>query len=851
LKPLRTFTVEANLPKAIERLRELAMNLRWSWDHETVALFRRVDGALWEDCRNPVYMLGHTQQDRLEAAARDSAFLAHYERVLESFDAYMDPDSTWFSDRYGAAEQPRIAYFSMEFGLTECIPNYSGGLGVLAGDHLKAVSDLGLPVVGIGLLYQRGYFRQQLTADGWQQERYPENDFFTLPLALERDEAGQPVTIRVDMRGRPVRAQLWRVQVGRVPLILLDTNVTQERAGDEDITDDLYGGDREMRIRQEIVLGIGGMRALEKLGYRPTVYHMNEGHSAFLALERVRMQMESEGVDFEVARQAAGCGNVFTTHTPVPAGIDEFAVDLVDRYFASYWPRLGLTREEFLALGRHAGAHPEAPFNMAILAMRMSALRNGVSRLHGEVSRKMWAELWTGLPESEVPIASVTNGVHVHSWISHDMRGLLERYLGPRWVDSPGDPAAWSGVEDIPGEELWRTHERRRERLVAFARRRLRTQLVRRGASTTAIQRSEEVLRPDVLTIGFARRFATYKRANLIFRDLARLRRILMNPERPVQILISGKAHPRDNPGKDVIRQIVQWSSDEQLRRHIVFLEDYDMTVARYMVQGTDVWLNTPRRPLEASGTSGMKAALNGSLHLSVPDGWWAEAPREGAGWAIGRGESYADDHEEDETEARILYDLLEREIVPLFYDRGRDGLPRGWLEHMKASMSRMGPLYSANRMVQGYARRFYAPSDRRSEELVRDGLSKARDLATWRDKVLEAWPKVRFVDVKTTEQNGLRVGGRIEVGVRADLGGLGPEDVVVEVYEGDVSASGELVNGHAQRLAHAEEGTDGVHTFTGEVRCERSGRVGLAVRMRASREDVATPLDQDLLRWA
>jgi starch phosphorylase len=851
VKPLRTFTVEAKLPEALTRLRELAQNLRWCWDHETIALFRRLDRALWEECRNPVYLLGHTQQDRLEEAARDSAFLAHYERVLDSFDAYMNPGTTWFAERYGPAAEPEIAYFSAEFGLTECIPNYSGGLGVLAGDHLKAVSDLGLPLVGVGLLYQKGYFRQYLSADGWQQERYPENDFFTLPITQVKDASDRPITVRVEIRGRPVRAQLWRVQVGRVPLILLDTNVPQERPGDQSITDELYGGDLEMRIQQEILLGIGGMRALEALGYEPPVVHMNEGHSAFLALERIRQLMQREDVSFRTARQAAVSGNVFTTHTPVPAGIDVFPPELMERYFSSYWARLGLSQSEFLSLGRLDPTQSEQPFNMAVLAMRMSSLRNGVSRLHGEVSRRMWADLWPHTPVEEVPISSITNGVHVHSWISHDMRGLLERYLGPRWVESPGDPAAWSGVEDIPSEELWRTHERRRERLVAFSRRRLRRQLIRRGASAAEVAKAEEALRPDALTIGFARRFATYKRANLVFRDMERLRRILTATDRPVQILISGKAHPRDNPGKEVIRQIVHWASDEVLRRHIVFLEDYDMTVARYLVQGADIWLNNPRRPLEASGTSGMKAAVNGTLHLSVLDGWWAEAPRDGAGWSIGRGEQYADDHEQDEVEARILYDLLEREIVPTFYERGPDGLPRGWIAMMKASISRMGPLFSANRMVQSYARRFYVPALRRARDLAKDDLAKAADLATWLERVREGWPEVRFLDVEAGGQNGLQVGGSIAVSARVELGGLDPEHVLVEAYEGDVGANGDLLNGRPQRLGCAGEDPEGGHRFQGEIPCERSGRMGLALRIRPHRDDVDGAVDSELILWA
>jgi glycogen phosphorylase len=851
LKPIRTFTVEAMLPESIGRLRELAHNLRWSWDHETIALFRRIDRSLWEECRNPVYLLGHTKQDRLVEVARDRAFLAHYQRVLDGFDAYMNPRETWFSAKYQATDSPKIAYFSAEFGLTECIPNYSGGLGVLAGDHLKAVSDLGLPLVAVGLLYQKGSFRQYLSPEGWQKERYPENDFFTLPLTQVLDPEDRPVTVHVDIAGRRVRAQIWRVQVGRVPLLLLDTNVPQDRPGDQNITDELYGGGLDRRIQQELILGIGGMRALVTMGYEPTVFHMNEGHSAFLALERIRMIMAREEVDFATAREAAVCGNVFTTHTPVPAGIDVFPMDLIDRYFNTYWPRLGLSRDEFFALGRGEADALDQPFNMAILAMRMSSLRNGVSRLHGDVSRKMWSYLWPGFPESEVPITSITNGVHVHSWISHDMRGLLERYLEPTWMEAPGEAGSWSGVEDVPAEELWRTHARRRERLVAFSRRHLKRQLVQRGAPATDVARAEEVLRSDALTIGFARRFATYKRANLLFRDMERLEAILTNPERPVQIILAGKAHPRDDPGKEVIRQIVKWAGNERFRRHIVFLEDYDMTVARYLVQGADIWLNTPRRPLEASGTSGMKAAMNGALHVSVLDGWWDEAPRDGAGWTIGNGDVYGSEEEQDDLEARILYSLLEREIVGTFYERGPDGLPRRWISMMKASVSRMGSLFSANRMVQGYARRFYMPADRRSAEIQAEGLELARDLARWRERMQECWSRVRFVDVETRARNGLMVGSAIDVFARLDLADLGPGDVVVEVYEGDVNASGEFMNGQAQALRCKETDKDGLHLYRGWVECQRSGRIGLSVRVRPSRRDLETPPESPLMLWA
>ena len=632
MHPIRTFTITPSLPASIERLHELAYNLWWAWHMEVIDLFRRLDRDLWEETgHNPVLMLGVIEQEKLERAAQDEAFLASMERVLEDFDRYMQSQTTWYQERYGASARPTIAYFSAEFGLTDCIPNYSGGMGVLAGDHLKSASDLGLPLVGVGLLYQQGYFRQYLSADGWQQERYPENDFYTMPVRLERRQDGTPVMIEVSYPGHKVRAQVWRVQVGRVSLFLLDTNLEDSPPEDRDITDQLYGGDMDMRIRQEIVLGIGGIRALKALGIHPTVCHMNEGHSAFLALERIRLLMEEHNLSFAEAREAAAAGNIFTTHTSVPAGIDLFPPGLMDKYFADYYPSLGLSRDELLALGRVNPADPNEPFSMAVLALRLSASSNGVSKLHGTVSRRMWQAVWPGVPEDEVPITSVTNGIHPLSWISHDMADLFDNYLGPTWRENPADPEVWKEVDEIPDEELWSTHERRRERLVAFARRRLQAQLEEHGAPPSEVERAKEVLDPEALTIGFGRRFVTYKRATLILRDPERLARILNNKDRPVQIIYAGKAHPKDQPAKELIKQIVHFARRDEFRRRIVFLEDYDICVARYMVQGVDLWLNNPRRFQEACGTSGMKAAVNGAIKY--------ECPR----WLVGRGLSAGD----------------------------------------------------------------------------------------------------------------------------------------------------------------------------------------------------------------
>ncbi|HEU0264134.1 MAG TPA: alpha-glucan family phosphorylase, partial [Geobacterales bacterium] len=638
-KMLHRFTVVPSLPKELSGLQRIAYNLWWTWEPEARELFRRIDPELWKETRhNPVEIIGVLQQTSLEILMADDGFISHLGRVETKLKEYL-AGRTWFGRQHGDAAGSRIAYFSMEFGLHESLPVYSGGLGILAGDHLKSSSDLGIPLVGVGLLYRQGYFRQYLNIEGWQQEFYPENDFYNLPLHLERAENGTPLTVEVELPGRKVKLHIWRVQVGRIPLYLLDANLEENGVEDREITAQLYGGDQDMRIRQEIVLGIGGIRALKALGLPPDVCHMNEGHAAFLALERIRCQMTERGIGFHEAREAVRRGNIFTTHTPVEAGIDHFHPDLIERYLGRYYRALGLSREEFLALGRRNSHDSHETFCMAILAIKLAGHVNGVSQLHSEVSRKMWQDLWPVLPEEHLPIMAITNGVHSKTWISNEMAGLLTRYLGSRWLENPSDATLWRRASRVPDAELWRSHERGRERLVDFARRRLREQLTQVGATAREIAIADEVLDPEMLTIGFARRFATYKRGTLLLRDLERLARILTNHDRPVQIVFAGKAHPQDNEGKELIRQIVQLSKQDRFRHRVVFLEDYDMAVARYLVQGVDIWLNTPRRPLEASGTSGMKVAMNGGLNLSVLDGWWCEGYRGNNGWAIGKGE--------------------------------------------------------------------------------------------------------------------------------------------------------------------------------------------------------------------
>jgi starch phosphorylase len=852
MKPIRTFTIIPSLPPSLDRLRDLAYNLRWAWDHSTIELFRRLDSDLWETTgHNPVLLLGSIDQAALDAAAADDGFLSHLGGVSQYLDAYLEGKTSWFRRVHGAAEGPLVAYFSAEFGVTECLSIFAGGLGVLAGDHLKSASDLGIPLVGMGLLYQQGYFRQSLNEAGWQQEAYPDNDFHNLPLALERRGDGEPLTIAVPYPGRQVITQVWRAQVGRVPLYLPDTNLAENSPQDRNITHQLYGGDLEMRIQQEIMLGIGGYQALEALGPEPVVYHMNEGHSAFLGLERVRQLMEAHRLSFAEAWEAASAGLVFTTHTPVEAGHDYFPLDLIDRYFADYNLKLGLSRQDFLALGRRDSHDEGEPFCMTILALRLANYSNGVSRLHGHITRRMWHGLWNRVPEDEIPITHITNGVHFRSWISLEMNQLYDRYLGPRWREEPADQKVWQHAERIPDEELWRTHARRRDRLVVFARR-LQAQLERRGAPQSEIQAADEALDPAVLTLGFARRFAPYKRANLLLRDPERLERLLNDPDRPMQVIFAGKAHPRDDSGKELIRQIVSLARQPEFRRRLVFLEEYDMAVARYLVQGCDVWLNNPRRPLEASGTSGMKAAANGALNLSTLDGWWDEAYRPEVGWAIGRAETYANPEDQDRAEGEALYDLLERDVAPMFYDRGVDRLPRRWLARIKASIGNLCHYYNTHQMVQGYTECFYLPSEGRFEQLTADQMARARALAVWKSGLKSCWHQVRVQLEETPTPSEIELGRLIQAAARVHLGTLRPEDVRVELYLGHVDASGEIADAHAALMQPVQDMGAGDRLYEANVvPSAKSGLHGYTVRVLPNHPDLVTPFLPGLIVWA
>lgn len=829
---LHKFTVVPSLTDELAALQRVAYNLWWSWEPDATNLFRRLDPDLWKSTRhNPVEMLGILQQTTLEGLKSDEGFMAHLALVDEKLSDYLQ-EKTWFQKAGNGDTKMKIAYFSMEFGLHESLPIYSGGLGILAGDHLKSASDLGLPLVGVGLLYRQGYFRQYLNNEGWQQEYYPENDFYNLPLILERDENGAPHVFELEFGPRKFKVHIWRVQVGRVPLYLLDTNLEENSPEDRLITAQLYFGDKEMRMIQEILLGIGGIRALRTLGIIPNVCHMNEGHAAFLALERIRQLMQKRGIRFNEAREIVTAGNVFTTHTPVEAGIDHFAPELLDKFFSGYFPSLGISHDEFIALGRQNPKNRQESFCMAVLALKLAGHANGVSQLHGEVSRRMWKNLWPELPEEQLPLASITNGVHSRTWMSNHMASLLIRYLGTRWLDDPTDHSVWRRIARIPDAELWRTRQSCRERLVDFARKRLKEQLIKVGATTKEIATAEEVLDPEALTIGFARRFATYKRGTLLLRDLERLAAILNNPAMPVQFIFAGKAHPQDQEGKELIRQIVQASNQERFRHRIVFIEDYDMEVARHLVQGVDVWLNTPLRPMEASGTSGMKVAFNGGLNLSVLDGWWCEGYQRNNGWAIGKGEVYEDIEYQNQVEGRALYDLLEKEVIPLFYEQGSDGVPRSWIATMKASMQSLCPVFSTDRMVQEYAGHSYTPSYSQWKRLVDDDLALALDLARWKEKLFKSWPQIRIELAEAQAADAVAVGSRIPVSARIALGDVPPDHVAVEGYFGVLDSTGNIQGGETVTLEMTNDLGGGVYQFGGLFECRFCGRHGFMLRI-------------------
>ncbi len=849
IKAVDTFQIKATLPEELSALKELAYNLLWSWNHNTIELFRRLDSDLWNiSGNNPVKMLSMIKQDKLSQALNDEAFMAQLERVYKNHQEYLN-SPTWFESKYGKYDFPQIAYFSMEYGITGCLPIYSGGLGILAGDHLKSASELGIPLVGVGLLYQQGYFQQYLNYDGWQQETYPDNDFCSLPIQLEVDNNGIPILVDLQFPNRNVYCRIWKAQVGRIPLYLLDTNTPQNNDIDRKITYQLYGGDNETRIQQELILGIGGMLALRKLGIHVRVCHMNEGHGAFMAFERIRHRKTKDGLSTDEAIEIVRSGTIFTTHTPVPAGIDEFHPLLVEKYLSHFFEKAGIKKEQLLALGRKNPDDVNEPINMALMALRTTAYANGVSRLHGDVSRKMWQSLWPKVPLDEVPISHVTNGIHARSWISNEMAELFSRYLGPNWLKKPADQSIWQRVQNIPDVELWRIHERRRERMVAFTRKRLAEQLKRRGAGPREVNDAYEALNSETLTIGFARRFATYKRATLLLRNTDRLKKLLLDKKHPVQFIFAGKAHPRDNNGKDLIKQIIHFARLEDIRKNIVFLENYDMNIARYLVQGVDVWLNTPRRPFEASGTSGMKVLPNGGLNLSVLDGWWCEGYDIDTGWAIGAGEDYDNPDYQDEVECNAIYDVLENEVVPLFYDIGNDGLPRQWIAKVKKSMMKLCPIFNTNRMVKEYTEKFYINALNNWKNLSADKFIKTKNLVKWKQFIKAHWNKVKIIKT-TVQKKEVEVGFALKIEAEVMLGIIKPEDVTVQIYSGLLDSDYNITNGSSENMKCVNTLQEGLYKYEGYVLCDESGLYGYSIRIMPFHADMSGQFKLELMRW-
>jgi glycogen phosphorylase len=883
VRAIRRFTVRAALPESLAPLRDLTLNLRWSWHAETSDLFAAIDPVGWEASgHDPVALLGEVPPAQLESLGHDQAFLRRLDDAARDLDQYLS-GPRWYQrhadgGRAGSAGGPSgrpaaIAYFSPEYGITQALPQYSGGLGILAGDHLKAGSDLGVPLIGVGLLYRHGYFTQSLSPEGWQMERYPASDPNGLPLTLLRAPDGTAVRVSVALaEGKLLAAQIWVAQVGRVPLLLLDSYVEENEPALREVTDRLYGGGGDHRLRQELLLGVGGVRAVRAFcaltrHAEPEVFHTNEGHAGFLGLERIREYAE-QGLTFEEAIELCRAGTVFTTHTPVPAGIDRFSRDLVERHFSGAAADPALPIDRVLALGAETfpGGDPSV-FNMAVMGMRLAQRVNGVSQLHGEVSREMFAGLWPGFDIAQVPIGSVTNGVHAPTWVAQEVLDLASTAPEDSAVAQqlPEDGHAWERVAHTAPARLWEIRRALRGRLVAQARERLRASWRQRGASEAELAWTDEVLDENVLTIGFARRVPSYKRLTLILHDQARLTELMLDPERPVQFIIAGKAHPADDGGKRLIQQMVQFADDPAVRHRIVFLPDYDMAMARALVQGCDVWLNNPLRPLEASGTSGMKSALNGGLNLSIRDGWWDEWYDGADGWAIPSADGVEDPERRDELESHALYDLLGLTVAPRFYDTGPDGLPRRWLEMVGHTLRALGPRVQASRMVRQYVEELYIPAAQASRALSEGAVpgdsavpasggtgqtepfAAARELAAWKRRVTRAWGGVRIGHVEG-EDGDQGPGGSLVVRATVSLGGLSPDDVSVEVVYGRVGDADEILNPAVSSLTIEDAPEDGVARFVGKAELGRPGPFGYTLRVVPRHRLLASAAEMGLI---
>ncbi len=849
MKIFQTFQVIPNIPEPLQFLEVLSRNMWWCWNKDAIELFRRMDPPLWVEAgRNPIFFLSKISQRRFEKLAKDKGYLAHLKAVQEQFQSRVldavDHTETVFEPG------DTIAYFSMEFGIHESLPLFAGGLGILAGDHLKSASNLNLPLAGVGLMYRRGYFRQYLNPEGWQQESYPETDIYDLPVDQVRDDGDNELRISVVGPDGPIHAVVWKMMIGRIPLYLLDTNIQENPLPYREITSRLYAGDQKTRLAQEALLGIGGIRALEAMHVHVKVLHMNEGHSAFASLERLAQTMASQNVDLKTALEIVPRATVFTTHTPVAAGHDEFPAEHVLPYLKPLEDKLTTSAKEILSWGQPVDADPDAPLSMFILGLHLATHCNGVSRLHGSVARRMWSHVWPQRPVEEVPIHHITNGIHVSSFISQEFATLFGRYLGPDWYMSSRKPENIKHIDVIYDEELWRSHEMNRSRLVRTCREQLVKQYARRNAPRNVIEALESVLDPKVLTIAFARRFATYKRAYLLFQDPERLESIVNSKEYPVQFVFAGKAHPKDNEGKDLLKNLFEFASEPRLRDRMVFLEDYDMHLARHMFQGADVWLNTPRRPLEACGTSGMKAAINGVLNVSILDGWWCEGYTPERGWRIGNGEEYEDRDYQDAVESQALYNVLENEVIPCFYDRKNGDLPGSWLKMMKASMKMAMQMFCSIRMVSDYENRFYLPAAKRYDALLANQAEEAKTLTARISRLRSLWNNIELKPPVRHAHGPCRVSEKFDITSEVNLSELRPDEVDVELYYGQMKSLEDLDASKLEQMQVLEDRGNGQFLYGCSLNCDSSGRFGFTVRV-TPRGDGRVKSTPGLLTWA
>ena len=845
-------TVNPQLPKRIDKLQEVANNLWWSWNTEFLRLFQKIDKDLWETCeKNPIKFLRFVSQDRLEAASKDNEFLKEYDKIINQFYDYMNSKDTWFQKNYPENKNELLAYFSAEYGLDRTIPLSSGGLGILSGDHLKSASDLGIPLVAIGLLYKNGYFQQKIDGNGNQQTEYVNIDLNDLPLKPLKNEQGEDVTVYVKFPLRRLYLKVWQINVGRVKLYLLDSDIDKNNPEDRDVTLKLYGGDQEMRIRQEIVLGMAGVQLLNKeLKLNPTIYHMNEGHSAFLILELIKNTIKEKKVAFDVAKDIVSSKTVFTTHTPVPAGNDIFPVELVEKYFKDYWIRLGISREDFLKLGMKPGRDLEPGFNMGVFALKIAGKKNGVSKLHGAVSRELFGDVWPDIAANESPIDYVTNGIHTCTWVSPKLKELYNKYLMPYWQDHIYDDETWKKVNDIPNNELWDIHMQRKLKLFDLVKKNVTERLRRSGMPYEEITEMTSKLNPNALIIGFARRFATYKRATLIFKDLERVTQILNNPDRPVQLIFAGKAHQADVEGQNLIRRIHEISLMPQFKGKIFLLENYNIAMSKYLISGVDVWLNTPRRPMEASGTSGQKASVNGVINFSVLDGWWAEGYNQQNGWTIGTNAEYASYEDQDTADSISMYRTLEDKIIPMYFDKNENGISDKWLQVMKNSIISTGGRYSTSRMLVDYTKKLYLPLCNLTKKYY-SSIDNVAEYNSWKRNLYLNWKDVRITQKNNLDNITIDAGNKIEVNAEVYLPQIDVQNVSVECYYGKILDNGivEDVKIIPMKLVNSDD-TNRTYQFKTKIELRTGGNYGYTFRVMPKHEMLLDSANLNLVKW-